>query len=466
MTRIKNLSVFALTLFLTASVSGAADLLVDDFTNPMASFQKGWKNSNDDFLNADLGGGTLALSNTSDKFAAQYFNDLAAPKPSVFTISYVLKSVTPAGEQAGVLFCRGPGPEITGYNVVLHGGNTLIAFRWGNNSGTNLFQAQVSGIKPADNKITVSKQGTLFTLFVNDVYQGRFTDATYASGDVSFLMMPGVSASFGDFRMTDQFTDGEKANFSDDFNGSSLKSEWQFLSSAGAPAINTMVSLKEGAMNINTPNGAGVWAYVDLEMFDFVATAEIRHMGGGKGAYYGIFLSGPGNNEVANFAIMGDGGYAAWVGTGSVNFSLPNSKIYAAHLIGGRTYADTFTVKKAAGSNVYQFFVNSEHLSDLPASSVPFTITGIGFVVQSGLEIAFDNFEVGKDGAASIRDRPAISRKPSAVRNPSHVFYDLKGRKRYSAAANPDRLPGRSSMAAGVYVNENGRDVRVRKDRR
>jgi len=465
MTRFKYVPALVLSLFMMASVSGAADILVDDFTDALASHQKGWRAGNT-FLTADVGGGSLVLANTSDMFATEYHNVFAAPKPSTFTISYVVKSVTPqyGNSQPGLMFCRSEG--LSGYQLIRYDANHIMVFKYVGGSAVDIFSARSAFLKPTDNKYTVSKQGSEFHIFVNDVYAGKFTDTQYNSGDVAFLMLPGLSATIGDFRMTDQFTNGTRSAFFDNFESGDLR-EWQYMTSgSSAPDPTTMVTTGGGLMKVNTPASGAVWAFVNVEPgSEFIASVEVRHTGGGSGSAYGMFLLGAGQGQEVNFAISGDRGYAAW-SSGAPTFLPPHNDIFGSTVIGGQTYADKIEIRRVAGATTYEFYANNVRLNiTLPVAG--FEITGVGLFVNTGLNLEFDNFLVSKDGTMSVRDRPTISRKPAAlVREPGNVFYDLRGRKRYSTAVMPGRLPGRGAMAAGVYVNENGRDVRVKKDRR
>jgi hypothetical protein len=416
-----------------------------------------------DIMTHSVGDGSCTLTNTSPTYVSEYIHTFSGAKPPVFTISYVEKSVSISGG-ASLFFCRAS--SLNGYALAVSSQGTPIVYKYVAGNGTQISpQGTAVDMKPSNNKYTVSKMGSEFHVFVNDVFQFKFNDAQYASGDVSFLVSPGASVVIGGFRMTDEFTQGSKrTSFSDDFSSSELR-YWDTLSSSsgGTPGI----SVTDGALRLK--NGAGVtsWMYVDMDIADFTARVETRYVAGSTTSAYGIVLIGeiPGAPTVpmVSFSIRGERKYGVW-STKDANYSVTDNNAIYGSPPAGAVMVDTLEVKKMPGASAYQFLVNGQPL--LPDYAVvDFNVIGIGVFCYENLEVAFDNFSVRKEGSPlSINRGAQISRRPAgaAAKGNSHVFYDLRGRKRYvmTATQAAGRVPVR---AAGVYVNESGREVRVSK---
>ena len=453
----------ALALALAAGVAGAAVILEDDFTDPLASHLKWIKSP--DTVDVTVGGGSCTISNPS-LYSGEYSHAFSGAKPAVFTISFTLKSVD-AGKHAGVMFCMNDGP--TGYYLTINN-NLLAVFKYvmtGNGiTGNTIYYESSHDLKPSDNVFAVSKSGSEFHLFLNGFFQGKFADAQYPSGDVALFVPAGTSAVFGRFSMTDEFTPGGKrTSFSDDFSSGELK-YWDTLSGGGTPGI----SVADGALRLK--NGAGVssWMYVDMDIPNFSASVEARYVAGSTTSSYGVVLVGenPGPNQnipMVHFAIRGERKYAVW-SSKDANYSVTaSSAIKGAPPAGlDAILIDTLEVKKLPGTSAYQFLVNGQPLST-DYAVVDFNVIGIGVFCYESLEVAFDNFSARSEGPTSINRGAQISRRPAgaAAKGNSHVFYDLRGRKRYTVTAT-QAIEGRMPVrAAGVYVNGSGREVRVSK---
>jgi hypothetical protein len=302
---------------------------------------------------------------------------------------------------------------------------------------------------------------------VNDVFQGKITDAQYASGDVSLFVHKNTSAVFGAFYMTDVFTEGKpRAYFADDFDSGRSK-YWKYLSSGGNPEI----SDAGGTLNVKTADGVTSWMYIDLAPTDFEARVHVRHVAGATGAgdKYGIVLLGdaPSGSHIpmVHFGITGNRRYLIW-STNDNPLPVPQQSTAIKGSAGPSAveYIDTLQVKKVSGSSKYEFIVNGQTIADYPV--VNFPITGIGIFTDAGMTIAYDNFEAKKEGATSIkfnRNPQQTIRNGKVIKNVNNVFYDLRGRKRY--AANP-QATDRTIRAAGVYVNQNGRELLTDKNKR
>jgi len=440
-------------LLVAATQAFCADLLVDDFTDEGASHPK-WMISNSDILSATIGGGSCTLVNSSNQSIAEYLHTFS-PKPSTFTASYLIKSLSSGGD-AGLFFCRAS--ALNGYYLTVYHGSVAV-FKYVNGNGTSVFFGNDYDLKPSDNKFTVSKNDSKFNIFVNDVFQGSFTDDLYPSGDISLFVGNGTSAVFGDFRMTDVFTEGSpRTSFSDNFEGNNLK-YWN-TAKIGSPSATE----GGGVLTVNTKSSENsvLWMYVDFEHANFTAKVEARYSSGSKSSEYGLVLigeppAGQTNIPMAHFAINGDREYAVWG---------PNDNTYTPEKkqdILGAGYVDHIEIRKSTDSQYYEFFANNTPIATYPAASVTFKVVGVGIFCSGDLEVTFDNFSLQKEGTpTSVNwNQKQISRAPSSLTPRSHAFYDLRGRKRYTAATS--NLGRAQVRAAGIYVNKTGRDVAVRK---
>jgi hypothetical protein len=450
-----------MALILAASVSFGADILVDDFTSAATSYQKGWRSVlPEDYATTTVEGGSLTISNTSN-VGAEYVNTLSAPKPSQFTISFVLKSTTPSDRAAGLFFCRAA--SLNGYQITARNDTVIVYKYYGSGTsiyGSSIFYELSYDLKPTDNKLTVSKQGSTIRIFVNDVFQGQVTDNQFDAGDVAFFVPGNTTGVFGDFRMTDEFLEGgQPTSFSDNFNGNGLK-YWKYLTyeDVDEPEI----SESNGELHVTTSATASMGMYVDhINLKDeFVARVEVRHKSGKSDSPYGIILIGQ-QNQMVSFAILGGKYAAAWSSSDISYIPGFNSAIHGAE--GGKFgISDTLEVRRRAGSQTYEFTVNGTEI--VPQYPVNFEITGVGIFSYDGMELAFDNFAAAQGGTVSVTWGGATSRivrKPGAIRNSNAAVYDLKGRKRGTMTSVSGQAPVK--RAAGVYVNENGREVIIRK---
>jgi hypothetical protein len=449
-------------LLIAAAQAFCADLLLDGFTDPLTSRDK-WINNAADNMTAAINGGSCTLNNTS-QYIGEYVHDFGANKPATFTISYVLKSTQ--GNLSGALFCRQPGDTPQGYILTAEDG-TVVVYKLtatGNSiNATPLFYKKSFDLKPADNKLAVSKQNSSFNVFVNGEYQGSFSDASYNTGDLSLALFNNTKTVFGEVRVTDEFTPGNnRTAFSDDFNGNNLKYWRQDITIDGGQPPS--VGETDGKLKIAVDANSGAFIYVDINLTDFEAKVEASHLSGKLASTYGFILVGSGASEMVKFFITGGRQYSVWKSGDAMHAMKSNSKIRGSGQDIGMVLTDTLSIKKKDNSPNYEFIANGEPL-EIDLGQVNFEIKGIGLFCEGEITVAFDNFDVKQSHPVSIikGDKKQISRKPSSVITRSHAFYDLRGRKRYIAAASTQ---GRiQTRAAGVYVNKNGRDVAVRKGR-
>jgi hypothetical protein len=451
----------AATLLIAAAPALCAELFFDDFTDAAASHVK-WANLDQSTMNHSVSGGSCTLDNSASQYIGEYKHEFGANKPAVFTLSYLLKSKQ-GSNIAGALFCR-QSDSRSGYILTLNGDNVAVYKVTATSTSINadpIFYQKSFDLKPADNKLTVSKSGSTFNVFANDVFAGSFTDASYGAGDLSFVMFNGTKAVFGETRVTDVFTTGSpRTSFSDDFNGNGLK-YWRNDFVGSGP-----IEERDGNMIMTASANGGVWPYIDIDLTDFEAVVEVRHLSGPLTSPYGIFIKGTNAaTEMINFAILGGRYYAAWKSTDPSYTPVSNSKILGSAGDAPIILIDTLVIRKKAGSSNYEFLANGEPLA-INLGQVNFSIKSIGLFCESGVSVAFDNFHVEQTGSNTsiLRDgnkKPA-ARKPSPVITGSRAFYDLRGRKRYIAATQT-RDSRATVRTAGMYVNKNERDVVVRK---
>ena len=451
--RIAGWAVVPMFVFLTAAASFGAVLLEDGFTDPVFSDGK-WLNSLDnDKMSVAVGSGSCSINNTS-RYSGEYYHTFGT-KPSTFTISFVLKSVSRDGE-AGVLFCRNS--SMNGYYLTISDGKVAL-YKFINGSGSTIYFVNSPDIKAFDNKFTVSKQGSEIHLFLNDVFQGKVTDAQYGSGDFALFLSENTSAVFGPVRITDEFTGGgPRTSFADNFDNGRSK-YWQYLDYGSNPEFID----ENGALTVKTSASGASGMYVGVEFTDFEVRVDVQHVSGGSN-YYGIILKGPGISTVS-FGITGDKKYSVWSAESVIPEHDKNPAIKGSAGDLGVVYIDKLEVFKKSGSSTYEFKVNGTTISnDYPV--VDFPIMGVGVFTYSDIWIRFDNFEAKKEGTTSIkfvRNPNQSLRGGAAAKNVNNAFYDLRGRKRY--VSNPQSA-ARTLRASGVYVNQSGREVLTDRNKR
>jgi len=456
------LGAFAAVLIAATPVLCANVLFSDDFTNQSATLIDNWnKSSSDDKMTGSVNGGSFTVDNSAGQYAGEYIHTFGA-KPATFTLSYTLKSI--AGNLAGVLFCRQQGDNPSGYLLTAEDNAVLVRKVVTSNTITAnaIFYKNSVDLNPANNELKVSKSGSSFHIFVNGVFQGSFTDASYNSGDISLLLFNKTKAVFGNLRVTDEFTPGKgRTSFSDNFNDGVIDKYWRQDITAGTTR---KVEETGGKLKITTAENSGAYIYVDINLASFDATVEVSHLSGKlSGAPYGFFLIGDGASQMVKFFIVGNGSYAILMPDETSYSTIQNSKIR-----GGKGHSltppvdltDTLILRKKDNSG-YEFLVNGEPLA-INLNSIGFNIKGIGLFCESDVSVAFDNFNVEQDkNSTSIRqnDKKQLSRATPPLTTRDHAFYDMRGRKRYSTKSTALT----QTKAAGIYINKNGRDVTVRK---
>lgn len=458
---IKKISLFVLASF--AFANAAAIIFEDDFSDPLASHGK-WTPS----LAAHVNGGSCALSNNSTQYGETYTHNLGVIKPSTFTLSFILKPGL-SGD-AGMFFCKAS----TGFNsyYITIRGDTLVARKYidGNSTSNDVLHYKKSFDinKTGDNLITVSKTGSKFHLFVNDRFQGEFIDNQFPSGDIAILLFPNSSAAFGPVSMTNEFKDDRPNSFSENFTDNNLK-YWQFVPYIESVKPGLSVYQQAGLdvkVNSNSPLGM----YIDVNSSEFEVSVDVNHSGGSLTSSYGIILVGEGTSfPMIHFGIRGDRKFYI---TGEKGPQGPTENLAInghVDIPGGVPVLDNLVVKKSAESSNFEFIVNGTTLSNIPADG--FKLAGIGLFSDRTKEpelmnLLFFNFSAEWENTVTSiswkpNQRPAIGHKPF-IPNNGHTFYDLRGRKRFTIGQQP-LSRGARTQSAGMYLNEQGREIRVRK---
>lgn len=460
MSKIIKKSVFSVLMI--CALANAAVIFEDDFTSHAVSRDKWMTNLSDtNMMTVKVDGGNCAINNKSI-YTGLYRHAFTGTKPSVFTLSFVMRDAPAAiNGKAGVLFCQSN--DFDGYFITLYD-NYLYVFEGQNTvfSTTLNFDGNPNG----NNEITVSKNGAVFNIFLNGVFKGNFTNSKYDSGDVAFLVHAGTSVVLGPVSVTDQFTVGkERTSFADNFEGNNLKYWNQFADGA-------TIKEEAGKLKITTPSGkAAPFMFVDFNLTNFEAGVEVSHRSGSASSVYGITLVGktPPNNEgyfsylTVSFVITGGRSWCIMRNTGS-SVTLEKDNIIGGAVDQGVYFVDTLKVQKKSGSSTYEFSVNGKLLSSA-YPVVDFDIIGIGLFCEDNLNLEFDNFYAVQEGATSITWKP--NQRPAAgskqfIQNSGHTFYDLRGRKRFTVGQQP-LSRGAQTRAAGMYLNEQGREIRIKK---
>jgi len=373
------------------SAFAQAVIFSDDFTNPLASHQK-WSPS----LVSGISDGTVTITNNHST-ATELRTATLNPKPSTFTLSFIVKSTL--NNNGGVFFCKQEGVgNFDGYAITTFS-DMVVVFRHIGGTGTSVFNERSFDLKPeGNNKITVSKSGTKFNIFVNDMYLGTFNDSQYASGDISLFVRPNTSITFGAITVTDEFIEeNHRTSFRSKFDspdGSGLR-YWNIHGESEIEEGN-------GVLYVKTGNAESFLGFVDLKLGDeFSAKVETGFVQGDltHNNTYGIVLVGERgeSTRMVYFAISGAGHY--YISSGGSVAVKNSNKIW------GHLQNDTLEVRKQAGSSVYEFYANGSLLDFFPV--VDFKIASIGLFANRNLLIYFDDFFAGKEGTTSISNIPA-----------------------------------------------------------
>ncbi|MDG5817043.1 hypothetical protein QA601_18240 [Chitinispirillales bacterium ANBcel5] len=428
---------------------------IDDFSDPGESNIK-WVNSND-FISTSFSGGQCKITNTepSGEIFGYIRHSISGTKPSTFTISTEVVSSS-SSNLGGIVFCLQPGQGFEGYALYIDNGN-IVVLKFLENSGSEIvFNALSSYLKPENNEIVISKDGSLFNIFINGEFEGTFTDSQYSTGDIG-LFSPGNSEVVYQYvTMENTFRPHEPISyFYDNFESGKLPG-WVKHGEAD-------VRVDDGQLKVNTLDDTNATLYYrNITVENFVAAVEVSHRGGANNSSYGLLLLGEEKDIL--FPIVGGRLYSAGFLGELLDYSSSQVIRGAPYDDGGSYYyyTDTLMIQKEEGSQEYKFMVNGQHLTSF--TTTDFDVTGVGLFIGHDLELYFDNFGVAEGNElnppVSITRR-RISGRGGVIRgNQPSATFDLRGRRIGEKGVNqiiPELSP------SGVYINNHeGRKIRLR----
>ncbi|MBN2188332.1 MAG: hypothetical protein JW699_02670 [Chitinispirillaceae bacterium] len=401
--------VFAAAGLMAAGAYGQEYPFSDDFSDAVQTGQEWGKlNLTDDSLAAVCSGGVYTVTNqhVSPSAAGIIYHNFTN-KTATFTASSVITRSS-ADNQAGIVLCLSASPFNT-YAVQLSGNDCigrLAVTKYNSGSPSPMFNATYHHQDISDT-ITVSREGTVFTVFCNGVYLGSFTDSSpLAAGNVGFLVLGNSSAIFDDFMYTDQFTQGSfPAALIDNFNDGVIGKQWLLRDCPSFAEHDTVLDI--------TPTGSNyVYAEHLMPIDTFYSKLIVSHRSGDFNALYGFYLRGPdsivGMNvtwHTAVFGITGLGVWAAYVPGGTMTPNYEQGIVHgnADEISPGDTlfYQDTIVVTKTSGSSNYIMIINGNVADTLTTSDITFPVVGAGICVAGIQNIFADYFFIGPDSSGT-----------------------------------------------------------------
>lgn len=433
----------ALVVGLGAVANGAV-IFQDNFSDGLKSSDD-WSASNSDYVKMEFRNGACVVNNTSSSNSGLVFHVLPT-KPTVFTISTKITKSSAATTLAGLA---------VGYNTST---SKYITFLMGTNAvyiaspaDTNLPGYTCPFITDNVNTLTVSMNGSVCNVFVNNNFVTTFTYTGTPGGDIAYIFYPGVSVSLDDFMMVDTFTTGSKpVEYTDNFENG-LKAGWETFLQHGTATVDS------GKLKLKTANDSGSYVYLfaGVNLTAFTGKAAFIHKDGSTTSSYGLIIEGDEANQQATFAIIADRHFGAFSKNGAGSSSLVQTtsvrgKAYKDAGTGVITYkTDTLEIIKRAGSNQCVFFANGDSLISL--TGINFTITKVGVFCQDSLDLTVDDFSFKPEPTAVkrhfITNHSPLKANQSAYRG--LFVFDPLGR---SVVAN--RVLG-SKASSGVYFTKN-----------
>ena len=296
-------------------------------------------------------------------------------------------------------------------------GDVIMVYKYVGGVGTQIYYATSGYITAGDNVFTVSKNGALFNVFVNNQPIGQFTDSEYASGDLALLLPDSSEVIFDDVSVVDTskaFT--SVTYFIDKFDDGNPKG-------SGWLAYGDYSSLTEedGALNITTTS-PGYNMYANVSQFLFSDTLVVSYQSGRTDYAYGMIFMG---EPVPGEAIPMCSYFVTAGGTYQILFSAVDSTVVDTPSIVGSNSAirgepvvfagdtifrkDTLVVKRETGDDKYYFFVNGTLLDSL--DTLGFDVASIGLSCSDSLSVDYEYFVAAEPSADTYVRNPFI--KPS-----------------------------------------------------
>ena len=440
MNSVKTIIAIACAMTIAGS-SGAATIFSDSFSDTNSSKLK-WNALAAQGFTATYSGGALVLKNPDSVYSAFYMHLFTGTKPSTFTLSAMFIINDPSVNGAGLMFCLNAS-TVTGYAALIGSTQYLFCVKYTGTPQPDLKDKYSPFIKqlPDTNILMVSKTGSTFDVFCNNHYLTRFSDATFASGDIGILVPQKATIKVDDVLMTDQATPPpSSACYADSFlttasDNWSSPSAGEATFGAGQLVLNNTDAVYSSTIYTDGINPKGS------------VKAVVSHKSG-AGAYGVAFVESD-SNRVTPFAFLVDSLRRYSV----VN---PDSSTVSLH-IGAGIYGalGTDTIEVLQFAKQWVFLVNGAIQDTVPIPS-DFRVDGFGLYASKQTAMACSYFVAGGDSTgASCAALPVISRIPApGLRSAVPVFgrgsavYDVRGRK----IGIFDRATfGRSSLPAGLY---------------
>ncbi|MBD3390956.1 MAG: hypothetical protein GF418_02835 [Chitinivibrionales bacterium] len=381
-----------------------------------------------------ISGGQLVVENTGSSWA--FFKHDA----DISTFTYTVKINALTDHAAlGITFCW-QSSTFEGYVLALWNTDSVSQYysllkmtRQGQSSVTQpLLTGWNSFITKRSNELKVSKSGSRLDLFCNGVWIDSTSDTTFERGSIGLVMGEGEKAGF-DYAIVDNEyeTGSPPRRFEDDFEQPGLGGWRVYFDNVRS------VEASDGVMKVATGGDDHETKIITNGEYQNVPVqAVVTRTGGAEDGFYGLILmetvfekdSVPPLSYYDSFVfkVNGDRNYAAYYLStrDSIKYSVfpPHSSVH------GTT--DTLLVTED-----YEFVVNGDTLPDIDFSPLNFEFNAVGFVVDSGVSVEFDNFAAGdttEDPTPPIAVLPKSWRPPAG--NPAFelggpgLIYDTRGR--------------------------------------
>lgn len=371
-------------LGLLYGVSWAVILFEDDFFDQQYSYRN-WT-----FISADesvlhLNNNVAFILNKSDSYSALAVHRSAIKTP-VFTISAKISSEYPG---SGLYFCfqelRG---GYSGYGALLSDDGIYI-YKFFPESLVVIAEQTSSFVRMGENRLTVSKNNDLITIFCNGYFICSVRDGEFSDGDMAFIVPPLSESSFDDFKLEDCFSDTlHFASFFDDF--------LQKSSFGWTKYGNALTIWKNSHLQISTSPLQEYYTGIEIPLNSFHMKTVVRFDDGDSSSIYGFFVKV--TNDSSNsplfyqFAISGDRKFV-------IKKRDQENQYLSSQPITGKSFNinDSGAVfnydflELTRDENNFTFFANG---LELDQNEITGEICGAGLFVSKELKVSFDEFQI------------------------------------------------------------------------
>jgi hypothetical protein len=349
-----------------------------------------------------------------------------------FTYSVFLEMLSPVFNMTGIAFCMN---QFKCYIFTISDDKQWAFQKMVDSASYILTKTIKFGkngyITKGANELKVSKNGNIFTFFCNGVYLGQAQDSTYSHGIIGLYLYAHEKAAFDYAAVYNEPQTGAPLTYyKDNFDRTDLFG-WYVQDTA---SVTPWVTESNGVLRIANNHAYNNKTYtMVLNNGDFnkgSVRAVSTYVSGDSMASYGL----------VRMALKEDGNFSAFVY--SINKKRLRGVFYlrtnqpiqytlneASAISIGPT--DTLEIK---GPPDYQFYVNSQKIPEVDwgkaADTLNFNV--VGFYVDSGVTVQFDNFIAGDSNSlATINPRRIAANHPSPIYLVGGVglIYDPLGRK-------------------------------------